>query len=208
VTIALPGIIYLIMGLLPAVALPGNVTKLPFMNAVRLVWASGSALAFASIGFGDIASFISLYFIQNHWPDASLALMAFGIFYIAVRLLFSGAPDKFGGAKVALLSLGVEAAGQLLIWAGINGTLTILGAAITGMGMSLLFPSLGQLAVKKVEPANRGMAIAAYSAFFDLGMGITAPLAGLIAGRSHYQHAYFLGALAAVTSFILVYWER
>jgi MFS family permease len=207
VTITLPGIIYLIMRLLPAVALPIHVTRLPFMTAVRLVWASGSALALASIGFGDIASFISLFFIQNHWPNASLALTAFGGSYIIVRLLFSGAPDKFGGAKVALISLGIEVAGQLLIWAGVNGMLTIVGTAITGMGMSLVFPALGQLAVKKVEPANRGMAIAAYNAFFDLGMGITAPLAGLIAGRSHYQQAYLLGALAAATSIILVYWE-
>jgi predicted MFS family arabinose efflux permease len=101
----------------------------------------------------------------------------------------------------------VEVAGQLLIWTGINGTLTILGAAITGMGMSLIFPSLGQLAVKKAEPANRGMAIAAYNAFFDLGMGVTGPLCGLIAGSSHYQYVYLLGAFAAAASIILVYWE-
>jgi len=208
ITIVLPFIIYFIMQMLPAVPLPKDTIKLPFIKAVSLVWASGSALALASIGFGGIASFISLYFVQNHWQNASLALTAFGACYIAVRLFLSGTPDKFGGAKVALISLGVEIAGQLLIWMGINGTLTILGAAITGMGMSLIFPSLGQLAVKKVEPANRGMAIAAYNAFFDLGMGITAPLAGLIAGKSHYQYVYILGALAAIASIMLVYWEQ
>jgi MFS family permease len=40
-TIALPVIIYLIMHLLPAAALPRNVVKLSFMKAVSLVWASG-----------------------------------------------------------------------------------------------------------------------------------------------------------------------
>ncbi|SDD36107.1 Predicted arabinose efflux permease, MFS family [Mucilaginibacter pineti] len=206
-TIILPCIIYLIMRLLPPVPLPKSTTRLPFYKAVGLVWTSGSALALASIGFGGIASFISLYFLQNHWQNASFALTAFGLCYVIVRIFLSGAPDKFGGARIALISLLIEIAGQLLIWAGISGTFTILGAALTGIGMSLIFPSLGQIAMKKVPPANRGMAIAAYNAFFDLGLGLTAPLAGWIAGQSHYQNVYLFGTLAAATSVILVYRE-
>jgi len=205
ITIMLPLFIFLIMRLLPAVALPKAVSKLPFYKAVHLVWTQGSALALASIGFGGIASFISLYFLQNHWQNASLAMTAFGSCYVIVRIFLSGAPDKFGGARVALISLMIEAAGQLLIWGGFNGTLTILGAALTGAGLSLVFPSLGQIAVKRVALANRGMAIAAYNAFFDLGLGLTAPLAGLIAGQSHYQNIYLFGTLATVASAILVY---
>jgi MFS family permease len=205
ITIMLPLFIYFIMRLLPTVALPQAVSKLPFYKAVQLVWTQGSALALASIGFGGIASFISLYFLQNHWQNASLAMTAFGGCYVLVRVFLSGAPDKFGGARVALISLLVEIAGQLLIWGGFGGTLTILGAALTGAGLSLVFPSLGQMAVKRVAPANRGMAIAAYNAFFDLGLGLTAPLAGLIAGQSHYQNIYLFGTLAASASAILVY---
>ena len=205
ITVMLPLFIYLIMRLLPAVALPKAVSKLPFYKAVQLVWTQGSALALASIGFGGIASFISLYFLQNHWQNASLAMTAFGGCYVLVRVFLSGAPDKFGGARVAIISLLVEIAGQLLIWGGLDGTLTILGAALTGAGLSLVFPSLGQIAVKRVAPANRGMAIAAYNAFFDLGLGLTAPLAGLIAGQSHYQNIYLFGTLAASASAILVY---
>lgn len=207
ITIALPCFIYLIMRLLPPVPLPKAVVRLPFYKAVAVVWASGSALALASIGFGGLASFISLYFLQNHWPNASLALTAFGSCYVIVRVFLSGAPDKFGGFKVALISLLIEIAGQMLIWAGFSATLTILGAALTGTGMSLIFPSLGQIAVKKVAPANRGMAVAAYNAFFDLGLGLTAPIAGLIAGKSHYQNVYLFGTFAAVVSVILVYTE-
>lgn len=207
ITIALPCFIYFIMRLLHAVPLPQAVVKLPFSKAVALVWTSGSAMALASIGFAGIASFISLYFLQHHWQNASLAVTAFGCGYVVVRVFLSGAPDKFGGAKVALISLMIEIAGQLVIWAGFSGTITVLGAALTGLGMSLIFPSLGQMAVKKVAPANRGMAVAAYNAFFDLGLGITAPLAGLIAGQSHYQNVYLFGALAAVASAILIYRE-
>lgn len=209
-TIILPLILLLIMQLLPAIPLPLANKRLPFYKAVGMVWKAGSGLALASIGFGGIASFISLYFIQNHWQGASFALTAFGACYIIVRLFFAGAPDKFGGAKVAFISLFIEIAGQLMIWKGSSAAMTIFGAALTGTGMSLIFPSFGQIAVKKVDPANRGMAIAAYNAFFDLGLGLTAPIAGLIAGKDHYGNIYLFGAIAAVFSAVLVYtgWNR
>lgn len=208
VTVALPGGIYLIVQLLPVIPLPTEVKKLPFYKAVGLVWGAGSALALASIGFGGIASFISLYFLQHQWPGASLALTAFGAGYIVVRLFLSHAPDQYGGVKVVFYCLAVEIVGQLLLWQSASANLAIGGAALTGIGMSLIFPSLGQIAVKKVEAANRGMAIAAYNAFFDLGLGITGPLAGWIAGKSHYQYVYLFGTLAAVASMVLVVLEH
>jgi MFS family permease len=207
ITLFLPMMLLFIMNLLPMVPLPKAVVKLPFYKAVGLVWSSGSALALASIGFGGIASFITLFFVQHNWQNASLALTAFGACYVIVRVFFSGAPDKFGGAKIALISLAIEIVGQLVIWSGLSATTAILGAALTGAGMSLIFPSLGQIAIKKVAVVNRGMAIAAYNAFFDLGIGLTAPLAGVIAGKSHYENVYLFGAVAAVASAILAYRE-
>jgi MFS family permease len=202
-----PLISYLAMLLLSNVPLPIQTTRLPFYKAVNLVWKSGAGLALASIGFGGIASFITLYFIQHSWGGASLAITAFGAGYVVMRLFFAHYPDKFGGAKVAMGSLLVEIAGQLLIWKAPTPLLGITGAGLTGVGMSLVFPSFGIIAVKKVSAANRGMAMAAYNAFFDLGMGLTAPIAGLIAGAGNYSNIYILGALAALASAFMAYSE-
>ncbi len=202
-----PFVGYLAMLLLKEVPVPSNVPRLPFYKALHLVWKSGSGLALASIGFGGIASFITLFFIQNSWTGASLALTFFGIGYIMMRLLFAHLPDKLGGAKVAMISLIIEIIGQLLIWQAPNTFAAIAGAGLTGAGMSLVFPSFGLIAAKKVEAENRGMAMAAYNAFFDLGMGLTAPVAGLVAGRGDYSNIYIFGALAAAASAFLAYLE-
>jgi len=212
-TVAFAGIVvfpvfsYFAMLLLRTVPVPFNAPRLPFYKAVHLVWQSGSGLAFASIGFGGIASFITLLFIQHSWNGASLALTAFGAGYIVMRLFFAHYPDKFGGARVALVSLIIEVAAQLLIWKAPNAFAAIAGAGLTGIGMSLVFPSFGIIAAKKVAPENRGMAMAAYNAFFDLGMGITAPIAGLVAGDGHYNNVYLLGAGAAMVSAVLAFAE-
>ncbi|MDB5137459.1 MAG: transport protein, partial [Mucilaginibacter sp.] len=124
-----------------------------------------------------------------------------------MRIFFAHFPDKFGGARVAMVCLLIELVGQLLIWKAPNAYAGISGAFLTGVGMSLIFPSFGIIAVKKVSLENRGMAMAAYNAFFDLGMGLTAPLAGLLAGNGNYSNIYIFGAIAALASFILAYFE-
>ena len=207
VSVLLPLLSLGITYLLPAIPRLVQEARLPFYRAVKQVWKSGTGLALASIGFGGIASFITLYFSQQGWSHAPLALSAFGAGYIGMRLFFAHYPDKFGGAPVAMACLAIEAAGQLLIWAAPASSYAIAGAVLTGVGMSLVFPAFGQIAVRRVPAANQGMAMAAYNAFFDLGMGLTAPVAGLIAGGVHYDQIYLFGALAAAAGFSLAYRE-
>ena len=198
---------YVIMRALPQViTLPQN-QQLSFFSAIAMVWKSGSGLALASIGFGGIASFITLYFAQQSWEGAPFAISAFGVGYIGTRIFCSGFPDKFGGSRVALFSLIVETVGLVLIWNATSAIGGITGALLTGLGMSLVFPSFGLIAVNRVSALNRGMAMAAYNAFFDIGVGVTAPLAGFIARDGSYDNIYALGAVAAAISAILAYTE-
>lgn len=201
--VLMPAVSLLLTTLLPHVPLPKLEKRLPFYKAIKLVWRAGTGLALASIGFSGLASFITLYFLQRGWADASLAISAFGAGYIVTRLFFAHYPDKFGGARVAAICLIVEAAGQLMIWQAPGGLFAITGAVLTGCGMSLVFPSFGQIAIKNVSPENRGMSMAAYNAFFDLGMGIAAPISGLIAGGTHYEYIYLLGGIAAIIGLAL-----
>lgn len=206
--LAFPLVSFGIMQTLPYIFSINVVSKLPFYKAVQLVWKSGTGLALSSFGFGGIASFITLYFIQQSWQGAYLAITAFGTGYIIVRIFLADMPDKIGGAKVAMISLVVEIAGQLLIWKAPDANAGICGAALTGIGMSLIFPSFGVMALKNIPPENRGIAIAAYNAFFDLSIGLTAPLAGLIAEAGNYSEIYLFGAAVAAASMILAYWEN
>lgn len=205
--VLMPLVGYLLTLFLPSIPLPQLEMRLPFYRALKLVWKAGTGLAMASIGFSGIASFITLYFTQKGWDNAPLALSAFGTGYLVMRLFFAHLPDKFGGAKVAFVCLIVEVLGQVCIWQAPNGFVAILGAILTGCGMSLVFPSFGQLAIKPISSSNRGMAMAAYNAFFDLGMGITAPLAGLIAGGAQYEYIYLFGAIAAGVGLLVAYQE-
>ena len=101
--------------------------------------------------------------------------------FIGARLFFGHLPDKIGGAKVALVCVIIEAAGQLLIWGADTAVMAYIGAALTGFGYSLAFPGFGVEAVRRAPPQTRSLAMGAYVAFLDMSLGITSPLAGLLA---------------------------
>jgi predicted MFS family arabinose efflux permease len=191
---------------LPTLPVDLNHIRAPFYKVIGKIAKQGLALAFSSIGFACISSFIALLFVQKNWGNASMAFMVFGGSYILVRVFFSSFPDKYGGYKVALFSFIIEIIGQLFIHLSISKTMAITGCGLTGAGFSLIFPSLGVLAIKKVTPQMRGTALGAYAAFFDLSLGIAAPVAGLIATWLNYQSIYMFGGISCLLAvFILVF---
>lgn len=187
---------------LPTLNVDATHVRTPFYKVIGKVSNQGLALAFSSIGFACIASFIALLFAYKNWSNASLAFFCFGGFYILTRIFFSSFPDKYGGVKVALVSFVIELIGQLCIGFSTAPWIAILGCALTGIGFSLVFPALGVLAIKKVVPQMRGTALGAYAAFFDLSLGLAGPIAGIIAGWFNYQTIYFFGAFSCLLAML------
>lgn len=181
------------------------VRHIAFSSVIKQILRPGAALAMQGVGFAAIGTFITLYFDSHSWPNAGLALTGFGLSFIFVRLLFGHLPDRIGGFPVAAISFLVEIAGQLLLWKASNGTVALAGAAVTGLGCSLMFPALGVEAVMRVRPENRGTAIGAYAAFQDVSYGLTGPLAGFVASGMGYRDVFFLGAAAALIGLTLAF---
>jgi MFS family permease len=58
---------------------------------------------------------IVLLFAQHGWVQAWLAFTVLSIAFMAGRIIFGHLPDRIGGARVALVCVLIEAAGQALI---------------------------------------------------------------------------------------------
>ena len=59
-------------------------------------------------------------------------------------------------------------------------------------------------AVKKVPVESRGSALAIYTAFIDLSMGIAGPIAGAIVSAAGYPPIFWFAAAAAALGIVLV----
>jgi MFS family permease len=176
---------------------PGE--HLPFRDVLGRVAPHGMALALGGVGYSVLATCVTLYYISRHWNEngAALCLTAFGIAFIAARLLFIQVINRFGGFPVAIVCLSVESVGVLLLWSAGSPWMASCGAALTGFGFSLVFPALGVEAVKRVPMHNRGTALGIFTGFSDVSFFLVGPVAGVVIGAWGYSSA-FLFALASV----------
>ncbi|WP_211472210.1 MFS transporter [Collimonas humicola] len=159
---------------------------LPFGRVLRKVFPHGMGLALGSIGFGSIATFITLFYASHQWHNAAFALTLFGTFFVGARLLFAHTISRFGGFRVSIVCFSIEAIGLLLLWQAGSPFFALAGAALTGFGFALIFPALG-----------------AYSVFLDLALGVTGPLAGLIVSKFGYPEVFLFAAVASLAAVTL-----
>jgi predicted MFS family arabinose efflux permease len=170
--------------------------RMGFGRVFRRMLPYGMTLALGSVGFAAIVAFITLFYAGHGWGGAAYALSAFGIAFVAVRIFLSGTIRRFGGFRAAVVSFVVEFVGLVILWQAPEPWIAILGATLTGFGLSLIFPAMAVEALRTVPVSNRGAAVGAYTVFLDISLGATGPLAGLIIGRYGYPAVYLLAAIA------------
>ena len=153
-----------------------------FWKVAGAVWMPGLGSALSSIGFGVMIAFSSLLSAERGWSPVWLLFSAFAVALVVARFALGQLPDRVGGAKVALVSVFMEAVGLALIWLAPGRVLAATGAALAGFGYALVYPGLGAEAVRRAPPQSRGLAMGAYTVFLDVALGFGSPALGLVAG--------------------------
>lgn len=195
----------LLIASLPAVV-PVARARLSFAKVVGEVWVPGLGSALGSVGFGAVTTFAALLFAVRGWANGWLAYTAYAVAFILARLCFSHTADRIGGAKVALICVLIETAGQALIWLAVRPELALLGAALTGFGFSLVYPGFGVEAVHRVPAQSRGLAMGAYTAFLDLAQGLASPALGLVAKGAGLNVVFLVSAITVLCAALVASW--
>ena len=91
----------------------------------------------------------------------------------------------------------------LLGWVAAS-QMVMLGAGLTGLGVSWVYPGLGVETLERTPQANRGAALSAQSLFFDLAVGLAGPLMGFVASGFGFAEVFLVSGLLSVVGFLLV----
>jgi MFS family permease len=159
------------------------------------VWLPGVGAAFASIGYCAVLAFSSLFYTDRHWHPVWMAFTAFGLALMLARMVAGHLPDRFGGAKVALVFVVIQAAGLILMGLARTSLVASAGAALAGFGYSLVYPGLGVEAVSATTPKSRGLAMGIFTAFLDVAMAAGSPALGWVGGRIGLGAVFLVGAV-------------
>jgi MFS family permease len=186
----------------PVAVEPGK--HLSFRAVISRVAPHGLALALGGIGYSALATFVTLFYLSRHWTGAALCLTAFGLAFVAARLLLIQTINRWGGFPVAMASLIVESLGLLMLWRSGSPWTAFWAAAITGFGFSLVFPALGVEAVKRVNMENRGAALGIFTAFADVSFFLVGPVAGAIIGLFGYASVFLFALISVLAALAIV----
>lgn len=173
--------------------------RLPFWAVFGRIAPFGTSLCLASIGYGTLTTFITLFYLSRGWAGAAWCLTVFGICFILARLLFISSINRFGGFHAAIACMSLETLGLVLLWLAPSTSVALIGAGLTGFGLSLVYPALGVEAIKQVPNSSRGAGLSAYAVFFDLALAIAGPLMGAVALNLGYAWIFFCAALLSVS---------
>ncbi|SFL27811.1 Predicted arabinose efflux permease, MFS family [Pseudomonas sp. NFACC46-3] len=173
--------------------------RLPFWAVFGRIAPFGAGLSLASIGYGTLTTFITLFYISRGWTGAAWCLTVFGVCFILARLLFISSIARFGGFNSAIACMSIETLGLVLLWLAPSTAFALVGAGLAGFGLSLVYPALGVEAIKQVPNTSRGAGLSAYAVFFDLALAIAGPLMGAVALNLGYSSIFFCAALLSVT---------
>jgi MFS family permease len=160
----------------------------------------GAALALASVGYACVAAFVVLHLDDRGVGPGAVAFGAFATMVVLTRLFAGDLPDRIGPARVATAAALVEAVGLATIGLAPSLPVAIAGSLAMGAAFSLLYPSLSLIVVERVPETRRGAALGTFTAFFDAGVGIGAPLAGVAVVLSDYEGAFLLSSSIALVA--------
>jgi MFS family permease len=158
----------------------------------------GLGLSLGTVGYAALAAFLVLHLDERGIGHGAEVFMAFAAMVVVARIFGGWLPDRFGPAPCVAGAGLVEAAGLVAIMLAQSLPVAIAGALAMGAAFSLLFPSLALAVINRVPENRRGVAMGTFTAFFDLGVGLGAPAAGLAAAIGGDAAAFGLAAVAAL----------
>jgi MFS family permease len=173
---------------------------LPFRDVLGRVMPHGMVLALGGVGYSVLATFVTLFYASRQWNGAALCLTAFGVTFMIVRMTLIKTISRHGGFRVGITSLIVESAGVLVLWRAASPWIALGGAALTGVGFSLVFPAFGVEAVRHVPERSRGTALGVYTVFADVSFFLVGPVAGAVIGVYGYASVFLFALLCVLAS--------
>lgn len=170
------------------------------------LWFIGGVFATVLAG---IFTFLKTYVIETRMGSVGQFFTMYSLSAVLLRLTFSWVPDRVGPKRALFPAFGLQIAGLLLLAAGGSSTTLLAAGVLCGLGHGFVFPILTGLVVTRARDAERGSAIALFTAVFDLGTLAGGPVFGVMIEAWGYPPMYLAAAALAVTGALaFAVWDR
>jgi predicted MFS family arabinose efflux permease len=134
---------------------------------------------------------------------------AYAAVAVAVRAAGGRLPDRVGPKRVLFPALAALAAGFLVLAGAESARDVLLAGLLCGAGHGYTFPILFGLVVTRAGEADRGSAMAIFTALFDIGVVLGGPAFGAISRSAGFPAMYASAAASlALGTLVFALWDR
>lgn len=158
----------------------------------------GFGLGMAAFGYGTINALLVLFLRTDRLGGDSVALAVFAVGFLAARAFGSPLVDRYGGARVAAAVLVVEAAGLGTVAAASSALIALLGTAVAGLGLGVIYPATVSMTLHRAGGERVGASVGVMTSFWDLGVLAAGPIGGLLAAGPGFRAAFLVAGVVAL----------
>ncbi|WP_247730293.1 MFS transporter [Halovivax limisalsi] len=187
--------------------------NLPFVAVLKRA-TYGDRTLFAAAQAGHIENFVDTLFwiaVPLYLTSRGLAIEAVGVvvgvhsaMYFA-QIATGGLADRIGRRPPVVVGMFV-AGGGVLGMVFVEGYLAWTGlAAVSGLGMALLYPNLMTVPGDAAHPTWRSAGMGVYRMWRDAGYGVGAILIGVAMQFASAEAAFYVTGIAMLLSGVVVY---
>ena len=161
----------------------------------------GVVFGLSAYAYGTLNAVLVLALLARGWSwAASYSLAVFAAAFLLTRLLGSPLVTRWGGRTVWWVVLTIEVIGVGLVGVSSTAAVAMLGAALTGVGVSLMFPATVAVTLRRTGPMAPGTSVAIMTSFWDVGLLVAGPLSGITADHFGYRYAFAVAAAVAAAA--------
>jgi len=170
----------------------------------REALAPGAALALINAGYATLAGFVGLHLSDRGAGHGTLVFVVFAVTIVLSRLVLGSLPDRLGALRAGVIAALSVGAGLTIVALAQAWPVAAVGGVVVGFGFATFYPALALWVVDRAGEERRGAALGTFTAFFDVGFGLGAPIAGAVAALAGYETAFWVAAGYAALAGALV----
>lgn len=141
-------------------------------------------------------TFFATFVMTEDVGSAGLFFSCYSIAAITLRIVAGKLPGRVGPKRVLLPAMVAVAMGLSVLVLARSPQHVAAAGILSGMGHGYTFPILLGLVVSRARPAERGAALAIFTALFDAGSLLGNPVFGFVVKATHSYRTMFATSAA------------
>ena len=162
-------------------------------------------MSFIALGHVGVATYIPLYMLQQDLGNPALYFAVEGIVVLISRPIAGPLSDRFSRRAIILPGYTLILCGLVLVALAPSTSFLLVAAAINGAGIAFAHPGLMTLAIDLVPAGRRGLSMAQFQTFHDLGNVVGAITLGSLLDilDKNFSAMYLVSAALVSFGFVL-----